>query len=468
MLWIMLITALAVGGTTSTKAQKAYKAASVNALPSKELKTDVNRAAGMYYALPVEQNTTKGKGRRNTHAPLYDTPVPGDKKPFYINHYGCPCSYYMDDAEIYETPCAIFAKADSMGKLTPLGRDVMHRLDLIRKDAKNRTGELTAKGAQQSRALMQQLIERLPDAFNNKGYYSVRSIVENRCMLTMQEGMLQMSAMRQPITIRSRATQSENAFMNPHDDQLSSHWTTPQTSALFAQFASLNDSHSRLMESLFNDQNFIINHFDASLLTQQLFKLAGSIQHTELAGKVTLFDIFTPDEIHRHWRRQNASNYMHYGGYKGNGGTQPYLQRATLRNMIHMGDSVLKRYAPLVHLRYTSEQVVMALASLMELDDCGVQTDNLDSLEAMGWADYRIAPVGGSIVMIHYRKDRDDEDVLVKVLLNGHEAYLPITTDCAPYYHWSDVKRYYLRKLYRYENTRFEGDGQLQRIRQDN
>jgi hypothetical protein len=129
-----------------------------------------------------------------------------------------------------------------------------------------------------------------------------------------------------------------------------------------------------------------------------------------------------------------------------------------------MGDSVLKRFAPLSHLRYTNEQVILSLASLMELDDCGVQTDNLDSLEVMGWADYRIAPLGGSIVMIHYRKDHDDDDVLVKVLLNNHEARLPIESDCAPYYHWNDVKRYYLRKLYRYESTRFEGITQPQGI----
>jgi hypothetical protein len=82
-------------------------------------------------------------------------------------------------------------------------------------------------------------------------------------------------------------------------------------------------------------------------------------------------------------------------------------------------------------------------------------TESLDSLETLGWVDYKIAPLGGSIVMVHYRRDKDDSDVLVKVLLNGREARLPIKTDFAPYYRWNDVKRYYLRKLYRYENERF-------------
>ena len=120
-----------------------------------------------------------------------------------------------------------------------------------------------------------------------------------------------------------------------------------------------------------------------------------------------------------------------------------------------MGDSIQKRNILVGHIRYTHENVVLSLACLMELDGYGLHTASLDSLEEEGWADYRIAPLGGSIEMIHYRNDSDDPDVLVKVLLNGREARLPIPTDCAPYYHWQDVKHYYLRKLYRYENRRF-------------
>lgn len=407
----------------------------------KELKSDVNRAAGIYYAMPV----TKQK----------DTPVPGGKKPFYINHYSCPSSYYLTNPKDYEAPYAIFARADSLGKLTKLGHDVMHRLDLLRQEAKDRTGELTAKGARQSRELMRQLVERIPDAFVEKGYYTARSIVQNHCILTMEEAMTQLSAMRQPLQMSVRSSHQEQAFMNPQDKLLTDHRTDSLTMAHFNRFTDLNTSDARLMESLFNDQHYVIANIDTETLSRQLFRLAGNIQHTELDGKIKLWDIFTTEEIRHHWRKQNAWHYINYGGCTLNGGKQPFLQRSTLRNMIHMGDSMMNRYAPLMHNRYTHESVMLALASLMELDNCGVQTSNLDSLETAGWADYRIAPLGGSIVMIHYRSERNDPDVLVKVLFNGHEARLPVETDCAPYYHWQDVKNYYLRKLYRYENTRF-------------
>ena len=407
----------------------------------KEMKADINRAAGMFYTRPV------GKMPK-------DTPPPAGKKPFYINHYGCPGAYYLDKSEYYTETYAIFAKADSLGKLTPLGKDVFRRIRLLCEDAKGRYGELTKKGAQQSRALVKQMVERFPDMFTAKGYYSVRSVVENRCILTMQEGLLQLSAMQ-------HVSFQEKPFMDPEDKLLTSQRLDSLTMARFDRFKMLNSDDGRLMNALFNDQNYVITNIDANDLGRQLYILAGDVQHTDISGVVTLYDIFTPQELHRQWRRQNAWHYINYGGCTLNGGYQAYLQRGLLRNMMHMGDSVMKRYNPLMHLRYTHANVVMSLACLMDLDGYGLHTANLDSLEAYGWANYRIAPLGGSIEMIHYRSERGDPDVLVKVLLNGHEARLPIKSDCAPYYHWNDVKRYYLRKLYRYESRRFNSKSTL-------
>ena len=406
-----------------------------------ELQADPNRAAGTFYALPI------GKMPK-------DTPAPKGKKPFYINHYGCPGSYYRETSTLYEEPYAVFAKADSLGKLTKLGKDVKRRLDLLRRDAKDRTGELTQKGAQQCHELVQQMVQRFPEIFTSKGYYSGRSIVQNNCLMSIEESMVQLSEMLQPMQVNVTNSHREDRFMNPQDKILESLRWDSLTQARYDRFLALNTGNARLMESLFTDQNFLINSVDPERLSRQLFVLAGSIQHTDLAGRVSLYDLFTPTEIQSHWKKLNAKYYIQNGACTLNGGTQPFMQRSTLRNMIHMGDSVLKRYSPVLHMRYTNENVVMALACLMELDNCGLQTDNLDALGDMGWVNYHIAPLGGSIMMIHYRSERGDPDVLAKVLLNGHEARLPIETDCAPYYHWNDVKRYYLRKLYRYENIR--------------
>ena len=53
--------------------------------------------------------------------------------------------------------------------------------------------------------------------------------------------------------------------------------------------------------------------------------------------------------------------------------------------------------------------------------------------------------------MIFYRPvgstgNRPD-DILVKVLLNEHEALLPVKAVDGPYYRWTDLRRYYDQKL---------------------
>lgn len=72
----------------------------------------------------------------------------------------------------------------------------------------------------------------------------------------------------------------------------------------------LNTGNARLMKSLFNDQNYLIKETDPAALSRQLYILAGCIQHTDLAGQVMLYDLFTPEEIMSHWKKLNAKYYI--------------------------------------------------------------------------------------------------------------------------------------------------------------
>ena len=54
----------------------------------------------------------------------------------------------------------------------------------------------------------------------------------------------------------------------------------------------------------------------------------------------------------------------------------------------------------------------------------------------------KLIPMAANIQLVFYRKEGSD-DILVKFLLNENETSIPVATDCAPYYHWADVKRYW-------------------------
>ena len=412
---------------------------------AEELRADVRRVAGLHYALtPLESPQ--------------DTPPPAGKRPFYINHYGCPSAYYMERQEFYDDPYTTLSYADSLGMLTPLGRDVLNRVDILRHDALNKTGELTELGKRQAKELARQMTRRLPEVFVDGCYVDGRSVVENHCLLTLGEAALEISRAHQPLSMNISASNSFRSWMNPHDELLDNQRRDSLSMAIYADFTSrLAAEDTELMGKLFNDADFA-QGIDVAALSRQLFDLACCTQYVGTSRDMSLFDIFTPEELHRHWMRRNAWAYIRYGGCLLNGGQQPYAQRRPLWNLIHMGDSIMKLDYPVVHLRYTLESVVMSLVCLLDLDGFGLQTSSLDSLETLGWADYRIAPFGGSMVMIHYRSGKEDPEPLVRVLLNGREARLPIASDCVPYYHWNDVKRYYLRKLYAYARERSDDE----------
>ena len=401
-----------------------------------ELHEDVRRAAGMFYALPLQE--------------VHDTPPPAGKRPFYINHYGCPSAYYLERPEFYDDPYRTLLRADSLGKLTEMGKKALHKVAQLRREARDRTGELTEEGKLQAQELARQLTQRMPEMFTESTYIDVRSIVVNHCLLTLGETVLQLSCAFQPMRINIGASHRSLPWMNPQDKRLEALRFDSVTMVRYNEFAErwLPDN-THMMTTLFNDAEYA-KTIDAIALSRQLFDLAGCTQYTQKTNDISLYDVFDMEDIHRHWMRRNAWAYIRYGGCTLNGGHQPYIQRKPLWNLIHQSDSMLAREEPVVHLRYTHESTVMSLICLLELNGYGLGTDNLDSLEALGWADYRIAPQGGSMMMIHYRSEVNDPDPLVRVLLNGREARLPIDSDCAPYYHWQDVKRYYLRKLYAY------------------
>lgn len=52
-----------------------------------------------------------------------------------------------------------------------------------------------------------------------------------------------------------------------------------------------------------------------------------------------------------------------------------------------------------------------------------------------------------NIQLIFYRGKKGPEDVLIKCLLNGAEASLPVPTEIFPYYRWSDFRDFYTARI---------------------
>ena len=381
------------------------------------------------------------------------TPAPQGMKPFYISHYGRHGSRFHSKPSMYNEPYLTLARADSLGKLSDLGREVMLRLDIIRKDAENRWGELTPLGVQQQKDIARRMMERFPEVFEGHTDIDARSTGVGRCILSMEYALLEMLQHNPDLNVHHNATHRDMDYLNLQDKKLMALKFNKPAKEWYDRYVSQTAHHTHLMRELFADTLYANKHVNMVDLSVQLFLIAAIMQNTELGQHITLYDLFDYDESYRIWKIGNARWYIGWGAADVNGAVQPYAQRNLLRRLIEDADKVLSQPNTKVELRFGHETVLLPLICLLDINGYGFTTNDLEQLEPNGWINYRIFPMSCNLQLVFYRrspKDRAD-DVLFKVLLNENEATLPLPTNQAPYYRWGDFRQYYLDKLERYE-----------------
>ena len=390
----------------------------------------------------------------NAESPM--TAAPAGKKPFYLSHYGRHGSRYIHKRMGYDIPYLMMCRADSLGQLTPTGNEVLRQIRAIIADSELRWGDLTSYGHQQVRQIAARMTQRFPELFEGEAYINARSSTSNRCILSMASSMLELMKYNPSLKIRMEASMYTMWYMNHQDTLLSWKGMTPAAKAAHEAFEAKLKGNPFLMKLLFEDPDSVQKVIDERKLNYFLIKMGLFQQHTHLYQSGYLTDIFTVEDLYRLWQDDNAWWYIQFGACKLNGGHQPYTQRHLLRQLINDADSCIRLERPGVQLRFGHDSVLLPLVCLLGINGYDLETDNLEALEAKGWISSAVFPMASNIQIVFYRKDREDQDVLFKVLLNEQEAKLPIATDCAPYYHWRDFREHYLKKINDYELLRAE------------
>ena len=379
------------------------------------------------------------------------TPAPAGKKPFYISHYGRHGSRYISNRSGFDTPYFMMLHADSLDELTPTGQQVLRHMNNIMRNTEGRWGELTGYGKQQMQNIGRRMAERFPEVFHPGANVTCISTVVPRCIESMGSLAMEMLQVCPQLHITMQASKRTQWYMNYQDKNLRNSYMTPEAQKALDAYTATRMGNTRLMELIFKNPDIaeeFINQEDFSyyLMKMGLFQL-----NTNFNRNTNLIGLFNTNDLYRMWQVDNAYWYLQHGACKLNGGNQPYTQRHLLKKMIADADSCIKLPDPGAQLRFGHETVLLPLVCLIGVNGFDFSTDNLDELEGHGWWCSSVFPMASNLQFIFYRSNPKDKDVLVKVLLNEVEATLPISTDCAPYYHWSDFRQYCLNKLAAYK-----------------
>ena len=393
----------------------------------REILKDPGRAGSNYFAYPGPSQKTL-------------TPAPAGYAPFHVSHYGRHGSRYMTSNKYYLRAIGKLDTAAQLGILTPKGLSVLERLRTGYADAQKRDGDLTPLGGRQHREIAHRMYDRFPELLSQPLQVDAKSSTVGRCMVSMFNFCQELQGLNPSLDIRMDASKHDMRFVV--EDLHMKPAVTAATADYERRLKALREktyNPSRLMKSLFTDVRRAGEFVDRVELMRSLYNVAEDMQNVPELG-LSFDDVFTKDELFGMWTCYNAGWRLDCGLIPGS--TPMYLQQKEVRDSIESrADRVIRAGVPTLTLRFSHDSSVLPLAYLMGLKEAMGGRSDIEHLYRYISID-KLIPMAANIQLVFYRKPGSD-DILVKFLLNENETTLPVATDCAPYYHWADVKRYW-------------------------
>lgn len=392
-----------------------------------EVFENIEKAGGVYYAYPVKETV--------------NTPVPKGYEPFYISHYGRHGSRYLISDNDYEWVIKLMKNAHDNKALTPLGEDVLVRLNNIYTEAEGRGGDLSPLGVRQHRGIAERMFKNYPQVFKGETEISARSTIVVRCVLSMDAFCERLKELNPDLKITREASNRYMKYLNYHSPE-SNKFTAPDGPwrEEYRKFEEAHTRPERLVSSLFCDKDYVTKRVNPKEVMWGLYWIAVDMQNMETP--VSFMDIFEKQELFDLWQAFNYRFYVCDGNYKGNNGMMLANAKPQLRNIIETADEVIAGNKNGVTLRFGHDGNLIPLVGLLRLKDCyNSVSDPYEFYK--NFSDFKISPMAGNIQIIFFRNKKDSSDVIVKFLHNEKETSIPVKTDKFPFYKWKDVKEFY-------------------------
>ena len=383
------------------------------------------------------------------HAPKAAlTPAPKGYKPFYLSHYGRHGSRYMLNDMDYMRPLMTLRRANEAGALTEKGKDVLARMEEIWKEAEFHGDELSPLGQRQHRGIAERMYRNYPMLFTGKdAKVTARSTTSMRVALSMAAFCQRLTELNPALNLNWETSRANMSYLNYHtkryDDlkKAQDGWQSDHN-----RFCSRGIDASRFASQLIKDPaSFFAPPFNtANSLMSQLFDVAIDLQDMETP--IRLYDIFTPEELYQQWLNGNSWFYHCDADSPYNKGTAIESTRPLLKHFVEAADKAISGEGETATLRFGHDGNIIPLCAIMRLKGCDARVDDLFAIDQQ-WRNYKVSPMGANVQLVFYRKKGSD-DILVKFLHNEAETTIPVlSSDMLPYYHWSDVRAFFVKQL---------------------
>ena len=371
------------------------------------------------------------------------TAAPRGYKPFYISHYARHGSRYYWNERLYKELDTLLARANELDLMTAEGKAFYGRFLDARQELMTGISELTDLGWWQHQRIARTMYERFPEVFWKGGNVLAISSLSGRCVMSMSAFCQELVQCNPRIEIREQSSRFTLDGVVPGDKQNPAYRQWPKVKPRYEQHldAFVRDTtlHHKVLTRMFKSTEGLpgdMDHLAGNLVS--LYTSLPSIDHEGMMG-----DLITDEDIVRNWETANLDSYSWVFG-------DQYRTIPILRDIIRKADAVLDGSSDrLADFRFGHDSYIGPLTVLMGLNGADLDPEDPSAVKD-AYQDWETCKAS-NIQLVFYRSRRAGDDILVKCLLNGDEATLPVATDRFPYYRWNDVRDFYLARCEAHE-----------------
>ena len=357
----------------------------------------------------------------------------------FFNHVGRHGARYPASATNCLTLRRALEHADSLGTITPLGRQLRKLNDEVIDASNNRWGALDSLGMNEQAMIAARMFYNFTEVFGRENVVKAISSYSPRAMMSMYSFTHQLDRLSNRLTFETSTGRINSRLMRPFDidrdylafrkDKLSQ----PAYDDYFEKTAPL----SAIKRVLGDNYPWASDAAARELAITEYYVVAG-LSAMGLPSQMDKY--FTAAEANALWSCFNLRQYLTRTATTISSVPADIAADLVL-DIIETTDAFVngENTATSAVLRFGHAETLMPLLSLLHIPGCYYLTNFFDTV-GQHWRDFDVVPMAANIQFIVF-KSRNSGRFYVRVDLNERPVALR-NGDDSIYYQWGELRRY--------------------------
>jgi hypothetical protein len=334
---------------------------------------------------------------------------------------------------LYQELANLLTKAHERGQLTKEGEAFFEKFMAAKDELSTGVSELSELGWEQHQRIARTMYNNFPEVFKKGGNVLAIASLSGRCVLSMSSFCQELVQCNPKIEIREQSSRFTLDGVVPSDRQNPVKHNFPKATPRWEQnkdkFTFDESLRDKVVKRTFTSTDSLpgnLHHIGSNLIN--LYTSLPSIGHEGMMEGL-VFD----SELAAQWEQTNLGSYSWVFGPQ-------YEMIPILEDIIKKASSVIDGSSDhIADLRFGHDTCLGPLTVLMGIN--GADKDPEDPFDVKNCYQNWQTGKASNVQLVFYRDKHGD--VLVKCLLNGREASLPVPTTQYPYYRWTDFRDFY-------------------------